>query len=184
MAALTFVLGALAAWMPTFLVRLHGLSLTQAGVAFGLLTAATGLVGTALGGWLGDRAVRSHPAGHLRVSGFGLLLAVPATAIAIGANEPLLFWPATALAEILVFLNTGPLNAVIVGVAGSKIRASAVAANILAIHLLGDALSPSIVGVLSDQFGLRAALSIMPPVLLLAGLLCFRAARPLTVARS
>jgi MFS family permease len=50
MAALTFVLGALAAWMPTFLVRLHGLSLQQAGTWFGLLTAVTGVTGTALGG--------------------------------------------------------------------------------------------------------------------------------------
>jgi len=183
MAALTFVLGALAAWMPTFLVRLHGLSLTEAGVSFGLVTAAAGLVGTALGGWLGDRAALSDPAGHLSVSGIGLLLAVPATALAIAVRDPTIFWAATALAEILVFLNTGPLNAVIVGVASSRIRASAVAANILAIHLLGDALSPSIVGLLSDHLGLRAALAIMPPLLFVAALLCFRAGRSLRARR-
>ena len=35
MTALTFVLGALAAWMPTFLVRIHGLSISRAGMTFG-----------------------------------------------------------------------------------------------------------------------------------------------------
>jgi MFS transporter, Spinster family, sphingosine-1-phosphate transporter len=177
MAALTFVLGALAAWMPTFLVRLHGLSMEQAGMSFGLLTAATGLVGTALGGWLGDREVRRHPAGYLRVSAIGLILAVPFVAVAISAEAGPAFWLATAVAEVLVFLNVGPLNAVIVGVAPAAIRASAVAINILAIHLLGDALSPSVVGALSDRFGLRAALAIMPPALLASGVLCLAAAR-------
>jgi len=177
MAALTFVLGALAAWMPTFLVRLHGLSLRDAGVWFGLLTAGTGLIGTALGGWLGDAAVRRRPAGHLDVSAIGLLAAAPFVGLAIAAGPGPWFWCATAIAEILVFLNVGPLNAVIVGAAAPAIRASAVAINILTIHLLGDALSPSMVGALSDRFGLRTALAIMPPMLLLSGALCLVAGR-------
>jgi len=163
--------------MPTFLVRLHGLSLADAGTSFGLLTAATGLAGTALGGWLGDRARRRHPAGYLRVSGVGLLAAAPFAALAVFTERAPVFWCATALAEILVFLNVGPLNAVIVGVAAPAIRATAVAVNILAIHLLGDALSPWMVGALSDRLGLRAALSIMPPMLLLSGALCLAAGR-------
>jgi len=177
MAALTFVLGALAAWMPTFLVRLHGLSLRDAGVWFGLLTAGAGLIGTALGGWLGDAAVRRRPAGHLDVSAIGLLAAAPFVGLAIAAGPGPWFWCATAIAEILVFLNVGPLNAVIVGAAAPAIRASAVAINILTIHLLGDALSPSMVGALSDRFGLRTALAIMPPMLLLSGALCLVAGR-------
>lgn len=177
MAALTFVLGALAAWMPTFLVRLHGLSITRAGTTFGILTAAMGLLGTALGGWLGDRAFRRHPAGHLWISGAGLLLAAPTAAVAIFADQPSVFWSATALAEVLVFLNTGPLNAVIVGVAAPAVRATAVAVNVLCLHLFGDALSPWVVGSLSDRFGLRSALAIMPPMLIVAGILCLVAGR-------
>lgn len=183
MAALTFVLGALAAWMPTFLVRLHGFSLADAGTTFGIVTAGAGLIGTALGGWLGDRALRRDPRGHLRVSGFGLVLAVPVTGLAIVARDPLVFWTATTLAEILVFLNVGPLNAVIVGAAAPPIRATAVAVNILAIHLLGDALSPWLVGALSDRFGLRLALAIMPPMLLVSAGLCLLAARFVPASR-
>jgi len=177
MAALTFVLGALAAWMPTFLVRLHDLSVRDAGISFGILTAFAGVAGTVLGGRLGDRAVRRHPAGHLRVSAIGLIAAAPCAAVAVITEHRPLFWCATALAEILVFLNVGPLNAVIVGVAAPAIRATAVGINILAIHLLGDALSPWVVGVLSDRLGLRAALSIMPPLLLFSGALCWMAGR-------
>ena len=177
MAALTFVLGALAAWMPTFLVRLHDMSISGAGVTFGIVTALAGVVGTMLGGWLGDRALRRDPRGHLQVSAAGLLLAVPVTALAIFAESPSIFWGATAVAEVLLFLNVGPLNAVIVGAAAPSIRATAVAANILVIHLLGDALSPWAVGALSDRFGLRAALVVMPPMLLLSAVLCLFAGR-------
>lgn len=180
MAALTFVLGALAAWMPTFLVRVHGMSVSGAGTTFGIVTAFSGVAGAAAGGWLGDLALRRNPRGHLQVSAAGLLLAVPVTAVAILAESPAVFWTATAAAEILLFLNVGPLNAVIVGTAAPSIRATAVAANILAIHLLGDALSPWGVGVLSDRFGLRAALAVMPPMLLLSAVLCVIAGRHVT----
>ena len=183
-AALTFVLGALGAWLPTFLVRLHGLSLGAAAASFGILTAVAGLVGTALGGWLGDLAAKRDPRGHLRVSALGLLLAVPVTAAAITTREPVVFWIATATAEVLVFLNVGPLNAVIVGAAAPSIRATAVAVNILAMHLLGDALSPWVVGELSDRFGVRRALAVMPPMLALSGVLCLVAGRYVRINRA
>jgi MFS family permease len=49
----------------------------------------------------------------------------------------------------------------------------AFAVNIFFIHALGDAVSPSILGWLSDQWGLRSALLITPCAMVLAGLLCF-----------
>jgi MFS family permease len=177
MAALTFVLGALAAWMPTFLVRLHGMSVGGAGATFGIVTALAGVLGTLLGGWLGDWRVRRDPRGHLQVSALGLLISVPFATVAIYAESPVLFWSATAIAEVLLFLNVGPLNAVILGAAAPPIRATAVAINILAIHVLGDALSPWGVGALSDAFGLRAALTVMPPMLLISAVLCWVAGR-------
>lgn len=177
MAALTFVLGALAAWLPTFLMRIHGLSLAEAGASFGMLTAVTGLLGTALGGWLGDRAARRDPRGYLRVSAFGLLLAAPVTLLAVLSSHPVVFWSSTAIAEVLVFLNVGPLNAVIVGSAAPAIRARAVAANVVAIHLFGDALSPWLVGALSDRYGLRLGLAVLAPMLLVSGALCLLAGR-------
>lgn len=176
MAALTFALGALAAWMPTFLVRERGFSLGAAGITFGLLTAATGLIGTTLGGVLGDAALRRSASGHLWVSAVGLFLAAPLTWVAIHAATPELFWAAVTAAEILVFLNTGPLNAVLVSASAPATRAMAVAANVLLIHLFGDALSPWLVGELSDAWGLPAALGVMPPVLLVSGLFCVLAA--------
>jgi predicted MFS family arabinose efflux permease len=77
------------------------------------------------------------------------------------------------LAEVLIFLNTGPLNAVIADVSAPAVRASAYAVNIVIIHALGDAISPAIVGGISDRLGLPAALWVAPVGLLVAALFCF-----------
>jgi MFS family permease len=53
----------------------------------------------------------------------------------------------------------------------------AFAVNIFFIHALGDAVSPSILGWLSDRWDLRNALLITPCAMLLAGLLCFISGR-------
>ena len=77
MTAMTFAVGGLAAWVPTYLVRVRGMELVQANLVFGLLTLCSGLGGTLLGGWLGDRLLARIPAAYFLVSGLGLLLSVP-----------------------------------------------------------------------------------------------------------
>ena len=52
-------------------------------------------------------------------------------------------------------------------------RATAFAANIFVIHALGDAISPAIIGFVSDRVGLAAAFWIAPVALALAALFCF-----------
>ncbi len=80
-------------------------------------------------------------------------------------------------AEFLLFFNTGPLNTTIVNVTHPSVRAMAFAVNIFFIHALGDAVSPAILGHLSDLWGLRTALLITPGVILLAAALSFLCAR-------
>jgi hypothetical protein len=57
------------------------------------------------------------------------------------------------LAEVLVFLNTGPANAVLLNVVVPEIRASAVAVSIFVFHLLGDVPSPIFIGRVSEWTG-------------------------------
>jgi fucose permease len=69
---------------------------------------------------------------------------------AIYMRGPAMF-PAIYIAEFFLLFNTGPLNAAVVDSVGAGIRASAIAVNLLVIHLLGDALSPSLIGYVSDH---------------------------------
>ncbi len=173
MTAMTFAIGGLAAWVPTYLTRVRGMGLGQANLAFGLLTLVSGVAGTLAGGWLGDRLLRRMPAAYFLVSGVGLALSVPCAAAVILLEDRLWVLTAIFLAEIFIFLNTGPLNAIIANVSRAEVRATAYAANIFVIHALGDAISPTIVGILSDWKGLAAAFWIAPITLALASLFCF-----------
>jgi MFS transporter, Spinster family, sphingosine-1-phosphate transporter len=177
MATMTFAIGGLAQWIPSFLNRVHGLSVEKGNTLFGATTVVAGIVGTLLGGWLGDRWQKKSSKGYLLVSGWGFFVGAPFAAWAILAQDLTACMIAIFIAEFFLFLNTGPLNTVIVNVTPPAVRAMAFAVNIFFVHALGDAISPSILGWLSDQWGLRNALLVTPVVTALAGVFCFLCAR-------
>ncbi|WP_244923963.1 spinster family MFS transporter [Enhygromyxa salina] len=153
MILMTFTLGGLAFWMPTFFQRAHGMDAGEAGTVFGGVTVVAGLIATLVGGWLGDRAFAQGQGGYLRVSGWGLLLGAPVVLGMglIGVRTPVLVL--TFVAEFFLFLNTGPLNAALVGCVPANLRASSIAVNVLMIHALGDAVSPYLIGAVSEGIG-------------------------------
>ncbi len=152
MAMMTFALGGLQVWMPTFLVRVRGMHLLNANLFFAAITVVNGVAATLAGGWLADRMLRRRRDAYYYVSGITLLLSAPLLIGAIYLGRPLLF-PLCFLTEFMLLLNTGPLNAAVIGAVPAGIRASAVAINVLIIHVLGDALSPTVLGYLSDRTG-------------------------------
>jgi MFS family permease len=173
MAAMTFAIGGLAQWIPSFLHRVHSLDVARGNTLFGATTVLAGILGTMAGGWLGDRWQKRNGKGYLLVSGWGFLLGAPFAVWAILAPGLTGCISAIFIAEFFLFLNTGPLNTVTINVTNPAVRAMAFAVNIFFIHALGDAISPSILGWLSDQWDLRSALLITPVAMVLAGLLCF-----------
>jgi MFS family permease len=177
MAAMTFAIGGLAQWIPSFLYRFHALDVARGNTLFGATTVMAGIFGTLTGGWIGDRWQKTNGKGYLLVSGWGFLLGTPFAIWAILAPGLSACLIAIFIAEFFLFLNTGPLNTVILNVTGSTVRSMAFAVNIFFIHALGDAVSPSILGWLSDQWGLRSALLITPGAMVAAGLFCFICSR-------
>ncbi len=177
MTAMTFALGGLAQWFPTFLYRLHGLDVASGNVMFGLVTIVAGISGTLAGGWIGDHFQKTNVRGYLFVSGWGFLIAVPVAFFALTTDSAPACLAATFAAEFFLFLSTGPLNTIIINVTAPSMRAMAFALNIFVIHALGDAISPVIIGALSDISGLRSALMITPFAILIAAGFSFYCAR-------
>jgi MFS family permease len=173
MAAMTFAIGGLAQWIPSFLYRAHSLDVAKGNTLFGATTVLAGILGTLAGGWLGDRWQKQSGKGYLLISGWGFLIGTPFAVWAILASGLTGCLSAIFIAEFFLFLNTGPLNTVLINVTNPAVRAMAFAVNIFFIHALGDAVSPSFLGWLSDQWGLRSALLIAPLAMVLAGIFCF-----------
>jgi MFS family permease len=173
MASMTFALGGLAFWVPTFFHRLRGIPLDEANTLFGGITVAAGLVGTFLGGFLGDWLLKRTKKAYLIVSGWGMLLGVPAAYIGLTSPNREVYLPAIFLAEVFVFLNTGPANAVLVNVALPEIRATAIGASIFVFHLLGDVPSPILIGKVSDWTGDLSQAMLLTTVAMAVSGICY-----------
>ena len=176
-AAYTFALGGLAYWMPAFLERVRGIPRNQATVDFGAIVVITGFFGTFIGGWLGDYCARFSRQAYLWVSALATLLAAPFVWFALTTPSSTAYLVYMVIAQFLMFLSTGPINACIVNLVLPDERASAVALEVFAIHLLGDAISPYLIGALSDASNLGEAVKIVPVAVVVAGLLWAWAAR-------
>src|SRR5205807_10199138 len=110
LAMYTFALGGLQVWMPTFLSRVRDIPLKKADTIFGVMTLATAIAATLLGGWLGDRLLKRYFGAYYTLSGVAMLAGVPLMMVAIYMTGSPMF-PAMCAAEFFLFLNTGPLNA-------------------------------------------------------------------------
>ncbi len=175
-AAYTFAVGGLSFWAPVYFSRERGLPLGRADLLVGGVSVVAGIGGTFAGGWLADRLAPRMRQAYLYVSGISMLLAIPLSWVALAAHAPSVYVGALLLAEFMVFLSTGPINVVIVSVVPVGMRATAMAGSIFAIHLLGDAAAPWVVGALSDGVGLARAVLIMPLAIAVSGVICTAAA--------
>ena len=175
MAAITFSLGGISAWMPSFLQR-SGFSPNTVGLTLGAITAGAGLGGTAFGGWLAQMWLRTNHRALYLVSAWSALLTVPFGVLCFfGPRATML--PALGIAMFCIFLGTGPLNAAIVNAVPAAVRATAIAMELFLIHALGDTPSPRLIGMVSDRSTLATGLGLTLVTMAIATVLLFLGAR-------
>ncbi|HME59126.1 MAG TPA: MFS transporter [Terracidiphilus sp.] len=170
LATLTFAMGGISAWVPTFLSRSAGLSVANSSLVVGAITVIDGILGTLVGGWIAQRWLRTNHRALYLLSFWSVALAVPfGILLFFGPPEWVVFWvrvfgfhipvcPALLAAEFFLFLNTGPLNAAIVNSVSAPVRATAMGVNFFVIHCFGDTFSPQIIGAISDRSNLGIGL--------------------------
>jgi MFS transporter, Spinster family, sphingosine-1-phosphate transporter len=175
LAALTFAMGGISTWVPTFLHRFAGLSVGMASQTVSAITVLDGIAGTLVGGWLAQRWLRTNHRALYLLSFWSVALTLPCGAL-VFFGPPKWAIPSLFAAEFFLFLNTGPLNAAIVNSVSAPVRATAVSLNLFCIHFFGDTFSPQIIGAISDRTGnLRLGLGatlislVVSCVILLAG---------------
>lgn len=148
---LTFVLGAFATWATFLLVRDKGMTVQSAGVTLGVVILLAGAAGTFGGGWLADRLARKRRNAYFIVCAGSSFLGIVPAFVSLSARNSFIFIPAIFLTVFFLFINNAPFHAILLNSVSATVRATAVALNIVAIHLLGDVISRFGVGVLSDS---------------------------------
>ena len=157
--------------MPRYLETIKNVSFAESNHLTGTIVALSGFVGTLMGGFAGDLLMKWTRKAYLLLSGLGVLAGVPFALAAIRSPERMVFIPCFSLAIFFLFLNTGLLNAVIVSVSPAPLRATAVAANIVIIHILGDAPSPFLIGAVSDATSLQGGILLAVVAMVVSGVL-------------
>jgi MFS family permease len=146
------------------------------GVLFGAIVVISGFASTLLGGWAGDRLRARFPGSYFLVSAVSMLSAFPMLLLIIWVSFPMA-WLFIFLAVFALFFNTGPTNTILANVTHPAIRASAFAVNIFIIHILGDVISPVLMGWIWDMRSMdratarNLALAVVSVVVVLGGLL-------------
>ena len=170
-AAYTFALGGLGFWMPAFLERARGMERSDATVTFGAIVIVTGFIGTFLGGFLGDWLLPRTKQSYLWVSGVATLLAAPLTLVGLMSHDKTIYLTAIVIAEVLIFMCTGPVNSAILNAVSPLERAAAVGFSVFVMHFLGDIPSPPLIGALSDASSLEKGVLVVPVAIAISGLI-------------
>ena len=130
-------------------------------------------------GWLTDRWQKRWPDAGVGISGLTLLAAVPVVAWALGTLSLEAAYLMFFLGMFLLFVNTSPVNTLTVSCLPASVRATGVGRNVFFIHLMGDAISPELVGRRADALhavgvpggdALARALVLVLPAIVLSGL--------------
>ena len=181
-AAVTFSLGGISWWMPSFLQRVAGYSEDAAGNVMGPIIVVAGLGGTIVGGWAAQKWSKRTGKALYLVPALSALLTVPPAVLCFFGPKNMIV-PALAVAVFLIFLGTGPVNAATLNAVPAGLRATAMAGQLFALHVFGDMFSPKLIGVVSDHWNLRYGLGSTLVTMLIAAVIFFIGARfapPLT----
>lgn len=158
-AAVTFSLGGISWWMPSFLHREAGYSIEAAGGLMGPIIVVAGLGGTALGGWIAQVWSRRTAKALYLVPALSALLTIPPAILCFFGPKAFIV-PSLSAAVFLIFLGTGPVNAATLNAVPDGLRATAMAGQLFMIHVLGDMPSSKVIGIVSDHSNLRLGMAV------------------------
>jgi MFS family permease len=168
-AAVTFASGALADWFPAFLARQRGMGIGEAGSLIGTAAVVGGLGGTVAGGFWGDRLRGKTRQPYFALSAWSMGIATVLAGLALVAETRWMIAALMVSAQFFMWFYNGPVNAILLNSVSSSLRVRAFSLSILCIHLFGDAVSPPIVGALSDLTGSLPLAVLVVPISLALG---------------
>lgn len=175
---------AASAWTPTFLQRVHGLTMLEIASSIGPLRGILGAAGVLAGGILIDRFAKHNDKLRVRLPAIACVLVGPAEILMLLGSTQLAWMTGYGLTSFLTLIHQGPIFAAAVSVAKVRMRAVAIAILVFSASMLGQALGPLFVGTLNDllaptygQFAIRYSMLILVVTAVLAGLLFWVAGR-------
>lgn len=171
-ASQTLFLAGVGAFHAVFLQRVHGYSVSEAGLRLGLIAGIAGGVSVYGAGWLADRLGARDLRWHFWLPAIGAIASVPFSIVAYSTASPALCIAMIAAATLLNHMYSGLGHAIMQGLVKPRMRAVMSAFALFAMNIVGFGFGPVLVGQLSDRLvggdaaffgfsGIQAALLIL-----------------------
>lgn len=139
------------AFVPSFLMRSHGLGPADVGLILALFVGLAGGIGTFVSGVISDRLSRRDMRWNMYVPALAALVALPFWLMALFLDHRDLAIAALGVPLALGIVFIGPCIAAVQTLAPPTMRATAAAIQMLIGNLIGLGLGPLVVGIASDM---------------------------------
>jgi MFS family permease len=139
-------------WTPTFLVRVHHLSMQDVGGWLGGLRGLVGIIGAVASAVLTSRLQRSDERWRVWIAAVACVSLCPADILLLFAPLDSQAWKVgLALDTFFSVAQVGPILALCVSVARAPMRTLAASLYLLVFSLFGQTFGPLVIGILNDR---------------------------------
>ena len=169
-ASCVFVTTALLSWLPSYFHRVEGIAMGKASMKAGSIMFMA-IIGAPLGGFLADKWYEKRKRARLLFPSLTSIVTTIILFVAFMFLDGSVRYGALLAAGItaVAFVPSGV--AVTQDVVHPGLRAISLSICVIVQHILGSSLGPIFVGVLSDRYDIKTALTFLPLFTLLAGIL-------------
>jgi MFS family permease len=159
-------------WVPSFFVRVHGMSLALIGTVAGILAIVVGVPVTIMGGFLSDRFRRFGKGGRMLFSTCAALASVPLWLLLLFSDsKPLLLGLNCALFALAISW-LGPAAADVHDVAGPHLRGLGIGIYFSTVNICAYGIGSPLIGKLNDVLGVSTNPGMMRYSLLVCAIAC------------
>jgi MFS family permease len=165
-----FLTAAYLSWLPTYFQRVYNLPMEKAALKSSLVMLLA-IVGFPLGGFMADQWRKRRVNARLLFPALSSLATGTIFFIAFYYLRGSIQYPVILLGGMAASAFSPAAIAVTQDVVHPGLRATSYSFCVISQNLLGSSLGPLFVGALSDQYGIHAALTVVPFFSLLAGII-------------
>lgn len=144
-----------ATWTATFLIRVHGFSITEIGALFEPVRGAVSAAGILAGGWLAGALSRRGERWLALTPALSCLLLVPFEAMFVFADAAWLWISGFVASSLFSIMYLPAAYAGVMAVARSRMKATAVSIYLLSATLVGQFAGPILIGGMNDALAQR-----------------------------
>jgi len=146
----SFVGYAFANWIPSFFIRVHGMSIQEVGIYLAISIGIGGGIGAFSGGFIVKKLVKRDIRWYMWIGIVSIILTIPFSIYTLFSSNKMGAILCYFIPNVLFSLNMGALLTVIQGVVSAEMRSMSSAVYYFVLNLIGMGLGPLFIGIMSD----------------------------------